>query len=131
MMRSYEKPPIYEACVKAFGIDWDNGVIFTYGDTIHCKYRVGKQKVSHERVHIKQQAKYGVEAWWARYLIDPDFRLSQEIEAYRAELDWINTNIKGIVERGARLQGIIIDLSSSMYGNIVTREEALNLLTAK
>lgn len=38
----------------------------------------------HEYIHSQQQAAHdaGVNGWWTEYLIDPNFRLQQEVEAY-------------------------------------------------
>ena len=33
MKFSKEKPVVYNRCKEAFGIDWDEGIIITYGDT--------------------------------------------------------------------------------------------------
>jgi len=128
MKTSKEKPPIYERCHKQFGVNWKEGVIFTYGDTIHCKYKIPKQKIAHEKVHIRQQLAYGVEEWWNRYFTDEDFRLEQEIEAYKEEIKWIRKNIKGLFDMRKRIGKIVKDLSSSMYGNITTKEEVIKLL---
>jgi len=127
-IRSKEKPPVFQACVDKFGISWNGGVIFTYGDTIHCKFRVGPQKIAHEKVHIKQQFAYGVEAWWDRYLADEQFRLEQELEAYKAEISWVYTKCRYIGLRARIFDAIVADLSSFMYGKIVTPEEARKLL---
>lgn len=121
-----EKPPIYNKCVKHFGVDWDNGVIFTYGDTIYCKYELPPNKIEHEATHIKQQGK-NPKKWWKRYFKDTEFRLEQEKEAYLAENKVVNLITDRelrfrIKEQNAR------DLSSSMYGNIISYTDALRLL---
>lgn len=126
--KSKEKPPIYERLVKAFGINWNRGVIIAYGDTIYCKRKLTQAKIVHEKTHLKQQAGMGVEAWWDKYIEDPQFRLLQEIEAYTNEIEWIKDNIYNMHERKALVDKIVLDLSSSMYGSIVTQEEAYNLL---
>lgn len=44
--------------------------------------------IAHEEIHFRQQDEYpgGVEAWWARYLEDAEFRLSMEVPAYLSHL---------------------------------------------
>ena len=91
---SSEKPPIYERAKDFFGVDWDKGVIFTYGDTIHCKFQITPDLVEHEKVHIEQQKELGPEKWWDRYLSYEDFRYHQEIEAYRAQYKFCKEHIK-------------------------------------
>jgi len=126
---STQKPPIYQKCVDAFGVDWEDGVIFTYGETIYCKHNpIHPSKQVHEGVHVLQQREYGKDPWWDRYLEDIDFRLQQEKEAYLVESEWAHKNIK---DRNERVRFIIRNartLSSSMYGNIISYSEAFKLL---
>lgn len=93
MKQSKEKPPVYDRCVEQFGVDWRKGVIITYGDTIHCRWKIKEPKLTHEKTHIQQQLEYGVEEWWNRYFIDEKFRLDQELEAYLNEIEWIKKHI--------------------------------------
>lgn len=129
MKLSKEKPPIYQRCVDKFGVDWEKGVIFTYEDTIHCKFDLGPDKIIHEKTHIDQQKEYGVEKWWDRYLEDEKFRLSQELEAYKNEANFIKNNIKDRNKRFMFLHLIARDLSSSMYGNIITYQEVFKIVS--
>lgn len=127
-MRIVSEPPpsrIYNACVKQFGVSFDDGVVFTYGDTVHSKYPMSKDLEIHEGVHVKQQVDYGVVAWWDKYLTDEDFRLSQELEAYKAQYKWAKKNIKSRDDRAKLLTRIARDLSGTMYGNLLTYQEAL------
>jgi hypothetical protein len=125
---SQEKPPIYEACAKQFGVNWNNGIIFTYGDVVHCKIKVSPRKLVHEKVHVEQQLSYGVEEWWERYLKDATFRLEQELEAYRAEIAWIKPNVHNLAEKRRMLSEIVTSLSSYIYGNLLTSQQAKELL---
>lgn len=125
---SKEKPPVYDECVKRFGVNWKRGVIFTYGNTIHCRYTISEQKIAHELTHVTQQKIIGTETWWQRYFNDVDFRLSQELEAYENEVRWVRSNIINRRLQQQTLEEIVFDLSGSMYGNIITREEAKKLL---
>lgn len=89
---STDVPPVYEAAVKKFGCDFNKGIVFTYGKTIHVK--IGKLRddvEAHETVHVVQQTKYpgGPAAWWERYMSDPKFCLEQELEAYRAQYAFV------------------------------------------
>lgn len=59
--------------------------IFAYGDKIYnpSKIPVYEDVVEHEKVHIKQQSQYtSPDYWYTKYLLDKDFRLDQEVEAY-------------------------------------------------
>lgn len=82
-----ERPPIWDALVEILG-KAPNGAIFAWGDTIYNpdRIKVTDYLVVHEKVHGRQQQAVGsVEAWWAKYLADPEFRFAQEVEAYGAQ----------------------------------------------
>jgi TPP-dependent pyruvate/acetoin dehydrogenase alpha subunit len=119
---SREKPPVYDELHEKFGVEWNKGVIITYGKTVHCKYKIPKQKKAHERVHIKQQ-KDPVK-WWKRYIEDVEFRREQEIEAYKKEVQWIRENIKGFKHKKDRIDKIVQDICSSMYGDMIGEQSA-------
>ncbi len=121
-------PEIYEKCRNQFGVDWERGVIITYGDTVYCKHSLPEHKIAHEYAHVIQQLNMGTEIWWKKYLTDKEFRLSQEVEAYQAEADYITKNIKDRNQRFNLLRQIYLDLSSSMYGNICSYSEAKKLI---
>lgn len=126
---SNEKPPVFDQCVELFGISWDN-TIFAYGDTIHGKdlQNLTDHVIEHEMVHLKQQGGNPI-AWWEKYLIDKDFRLSQEIEAYQREYRYLRgksfdrNGLHNLVRWWSR------NLSGKAYGNITTFKEAYNLIT--
>jgi len=124
---SADKPPVYDRVKDAFGADWDDGLIITYGDTIHVKGGVGltKDLIAHEAVHVGQQTLYpgGVDAWWDRYLVDKDFRLSQEQEAYGVQLVVIRDEVNNKRKRLARIATIVHSLYT-FYGDMMTKDEA-------
>jgi hypothetical protein len=92
---SSELPPNIEAIKAAFPeIDLTNA-IFTYGDTVYNAKPtdLNGQIEVHESVHIKQQ-ETGAEAWWNTYLSNETFRINQEAEAYRAQYNFVCSQIK-------------------------------------
>jgi hypothetical protein len=125
-------PPkwIYDACVDKFGIDFYKGVIFTVNNKIHIfdKRLLTRDLLAHELTHIEQQKEMGYKKWWEKYLEDTEFRLTQEYLAYQNQYQYC----KEFYSRNARrivLKHIIGSLSGPMYGNLITEEEARNLLT--
>lgn len=91
-------PPCYAAAQAKFGVNFfRDGVVFTYGDTIHV-YKGGltPDLVVHESMHIQQQKHYrgGAQGWWMDYIRDPEFRLEQELQAYRAQWNYVKTYYK-------------------------------------
>jgi hypothetical protein len=120
------KPEIYERLNKVFGVNWDDGIIITYGDTIYCKYPLTPEKIAHETIHTIQQQ--DPVAWWDKYIEDVDFRISQELEAYKAECEFIKKGNKSRNEKYQLIRQNAIDLSSFIYGNIISFSEAYKLL---
>lgn len=127
---SNEIPPIYERLKQLFNVEWDNGLVIAYGDTVYCKFSIDDALMVHESTHIRQQAEYpgGVEAWWERYLTDAKFRLDQEIEAYRAQAKHIRTYSKNRNAAFGYLHHLYTSLSGPMYGSVVSYEQAKLLI---
>jgi len=124
-------PPNYEEiCNVIPGVRGNEGIVFTYGDTVYSPSTTDlvDHLHQHESVHVNQQKQMGRDEWWAKYLVDADFRLQQEVQAYRVQYNlvakrrnWRNTE--------ALLSSIARDLSGEMYGNMLTYEEARKLIT--
>jgi len=126
-------PPNYDEISKRFPVRGRQTVVFTYGDTIYNP--IGRQLsadvIAHESVHIEQQMNFegGPDKWWERYLCYSDFRLEQEIEAYRAQVAFAR---RGYSTKDAKLIAAhcVRALSSDLYGKLVTEEQAKKLLYA-
>lgn len=118
-----DKPPNYAAIALVFPLPF--GTIFTYGDTCYNPDRVYMSPaiVAHERVHVKQQGK-DPEGWWLKYLTDPQFRYEQELEAHRVEWATATRYVKDRNKQLELVRPIAARLASSMYGNLVTSNEA-------
>ena len=123
---SSECPTIYQKCHDAFGVNWDDGVVITYGDVVYCKYPLSQDLIIHESVHVKQQTDMGVEEWWDKYLIDKEFRLSQEVPAYKEQIKFIVANVKDRNWRFKACHKIWQDMER-MYGNMVSYADAKKL----
>jgi hypothetical protein len=124
---SKNKPPkwILDEVKKQFGVLWESGVIFTYNGVIsNCKGEMTEDLLAHEGNHIKQQAKIGADNWWKKYFEDPQFRYQQELECYRKQYQWIKKNIQDRNEVFRHLMHYAKSLSSEMYGNIKTTQQA-------
>ncbi len=83
----------------------------------------------HEQTHERQQADYGVEQWWQMYIDNPTFRLTQEVEAYQNQFKFLKTVLNRL-GRKAALEQLAAQLSSELYGNIITKKEAKELIDA-
>jgi hypothetical protein len=125
---SKEKPPIYDALVAKFNVNWDTGLIVAYDGKIHSKDYIAPQKIIHERTHLDRQATLGNDVWWKLYLDNDVFRFEEEVLAYKAEANFIKKNIKNREDRFHMIRDIAICFSSDMYGKMITQQEALTLL---
>ncbi len=124
-------PPNYKQVAAKFDLTGKNP-IFCWGDTI---YFPGAQSdpptlpehlIVHESVHSKQQ-NGDPESWWEKYLTDPEFCLAQEIPAYQAQFNFLKDTM-GREDRRRWIKFFAKDLSSGMYGNMVTFEKAKELI---
>lgn len=122
-------PPNYAEIKKRFNPPI--GTVYAYGGVIYSPHssKLPADLVAHEEVHFGQQAAAGgPDVWWRRYLDDPEFRLEQEVEAYRVQYATLEALPRK--ERRRRLADICKTLASGMYGSIVTKEQARRLVTA-
>jgi len=106
--------------------------LFAYGDTIYHP-RGGKLPpalIAHEEVHGRQQGD-DVEGWWARYLVDPNFRLKMELEAHRVEYQLMVGTARTRNMRRLALSHIARKLSAPLYGRLITFDKAKKALKAE
>lgn len=134
-----EYPPNYELIKLA--LNPPPHTVFCYGETIYnpSGREIPPDLEHHEAVHSRQQAGYP-DAWWAKYLTDADFRLSQELEAYGEQYLFAKELIEAQAEEAAKqgkvlsagktrllkwaLEGMASALSSETYGTLITYGEA-------
>lgn len=104
--------------------------IFAYSPFIYSPLTTNlpTHLLKHEQVHLNQQ-NTNPEEWWNRYLTDKDFRLSQEVEAYQTQYRYLKRNIKNLQKLDYELDFLVSDLSSPMYGSIISPAVARNLIT--
>jgi hypothetical protein len=101
--------------------------LFTWGDTIYAtsNREIPPYTMMHEEVHSTQQKEYGSpQGWWDRYLTDPEFRLAQELAAYRREYRAFLRMYKDKNTRDSFLRFQALMLSSPMYGNLISFNDA-------
>lgn len=130
----HSPPPIeiYEACDQRFHIKGRRGVVFTVGGKLFNPDRVHIEPwlLAHEEVHSRRQLASGnVNAWWAKYLDDTRFRYVEELEAHREEWAIIQEQVSSRQQRRANLAFICKRLSGSLYGHMVSFQEAKRIIT--
>lgn len=99
----------------------------------------------HELVHWEQQQEFGdADKWWYEYLINADFRLKMEIEAYGKQYAFAKERIENAVasasEEGKRLaagknnllkfikEDMARALSGEEYGSLISYGQAETLI---
>lgn len=126
---SKEVPAIYPRLKEKFGVKFKD-IVIAYGDTIYCiDGNLPRHTIEHELVHLKQQAQIGVEKWWDKYINDNEFRLSQEIEAYKTQARYLRSHpfSMSLDHYNQWIYKLASDLSGPMYGNIISFNDALTL----
>lgn len=125
-------PPNYADIVAAIpAVKVRPLIIFTYGDTVYCPHadtNLSDHLIAHEQTHIDEQAIVGPEAWWERYLAQPEYRLEQELMAYQNQFHvlaekYTRNNRKLILSKMTK------DLAGTMYGKIIDKKQAWKLIT--
>lgn len=114
--------PFIEEYKKKFDIT--KYTIFACYPSIYTDYALTPDLLVHEMVHLKQQEEIGLTKWVYDFLEYPEKRLEYELEAYREQLKSIKDRNYKVKVRYQSAK----NLSSSLYGNICTFDEALELL---
>jgi hypothetical protein len=122
IFRPQSEFPLINEYKKIFAVD--DRTIFAYDNKIYSNYELSHDLIVHEYTHHRQQAEYGLEWWVKNYLNNPEFRLKMELEAYKAQLDSIKDRE---IRNKVRIRSAV-DLSSSLYNDIIKPEVALRLL---
>lgn len=126
-------PPNHDLICDAIeGVRGNESIVFTYGDTVYHPSggELAEHVKQHERVHIQQQTKMDKDEWWAEYLKNPQFRLEQELAAYRVQFKYIQRG-RNWRNTESLLSAISKDLSGDMYGNILSYQEARAAISKK
>lgn len=117
-----QKAPIFSWLKKTFPID-EKITLLTYGDAIYVPFdgALTPDLRIHELNHCRQQGFNQADAsnWWEKYLNEPEFRYSQELEAYREQYKFLKQHIKDRNKLFKELHRLAVDLSGPAYGKIV------------
>lgn len=125
-------PPNFPAIFRVFPGAYSASVIFAYAPDIYTMSPKGvtPEIIAHEMVHIERQLAYpgGVEAWWARYLWDVEWRYNEELVAHQAEYRHLAGMSRQL--RRSALKEIAKKLAAPLYGNMVTVAQAAKDIAA-
>ena len=130
------KPPewIMQGCLSKFRID-PGRTVWTYGDTIFAPGRdaLPDHIIAHEGVHARQQEAFdgGKDRWGEHYLINSQFRLEQEAEAYAAQYWFYCGKVSDRNRRALFRAQLAQQLSGPLYQLAVTASEARRMIELK
>ncbi|HEX6992373.1 MAG TPA: hypothetical protein VF151_10825 [Gemmatimonadales bacterium] len=127
------RPPMFEEIDATFNVA-GKPILFAWGDKIYNPENapVTRALQAHEYVHGTRQghADRNIEAWWKRYIADPQFRLEEEIPAHRAEYQFLRRSTRDRNRWNAYLVTVAGKLASPLYGKLVTDAQARQMLRA-
>lgn len=122
------KPPIFEDCIKAFGIGEKDKIVFSYGDILYNpnNANITPDLIRHEETHAEQQHHDPIVAkiWWQRYIADTVFRIEEEIQAYGEQYKFVCASVKDRNKRAQWLHEMASQLSGPIYGTGIAYSEA-------
>lgn len=103
--------------------------VVTFGNKVYCKGDMPPDLWEHEITHCKQQGYNSISAmrWWQKYIVDKKFRFEQELEAYRNQYRYAKKHYSRN-EAFKLLRRIAGDLSGPLYNNLVSYQEAYDLI---
>ena len=131
-------PPNWDKIKEAFPKAKEEQAVFCYKDVVHNPFgaTITRDLEVHEAVHSGQQGK-DPEAWWNRYISEPSFRVSQEIEAYGLQMYHLKTTKVEKEVEGRKvdmfiparvikwyLEKIAQTLSGPLYGSVIDYHKA-------
>lgn len=131
MIIRVEYPPIIAEIDAAFHT-MGKPIIYAFGDVIYnpAGVPISRPLVLHEATHGTRQIAMegGVEAWWKRYIADPEFRLNEEIPAHQNEYKMFRDLNHDRNLRAIYLQKVARKLASPLYGSLITFKDAKALV---
>ena len=106
-------------------------ICVAWGDTLYTYGELTPDLLEHEKVHLQRQRHSKVIGifWIARYVLSRKFRLNEEVLAYKAQWNFTEKWVKDRNWRFKCLIHLIDELSSSLYGNLCTKDKAKPLIT--
>lgn len=121
-------PPMFDEIDAVFKVRGKKGVVFTWGDAIYVPdgSYVSPSLRAHEGVHYSRQTNdtAKIEAWWKKYIVDPAFRLAEELPAHRAEYRQFCSEHRDFNERNRFLHAIAGRLSGPLYQGLLHPAQA-------
>lgn len=118
-------PPNIGIIDAAFSVKDKPNILYCYGTDCFnpTGFDVPEHLIAHETVHSVRQGS-DPDGWWHRYIVDKQFRLSEELVAHRTELAVFYRDFKDRNLQSRYLHSIAQRLSGPLYGNLLTHKQA-------
>src|SRR3990167_7042089 len=108
-----------------FGVT-EKETIVSYGNSIYAPNKqLTHDLLRHEMVHCERQRFNDDDAkrWWDLYMKDTQFRLQEELIAYKVQYQYCCNVYKDRNKQAKIRYALASELSSTRYGSIVTQQE--------
>lgn len=127
-----EYPPNFSEIQAHFDLT-NQKPVFAWGDKIYnpFKIEIPPDMLYHEYIHWQQQKHYTTPAiWWTKYIMDNEFRLEEEVEAYAHQYLFVKKHTPQYVYR-EMLEEAAENLSSPLYNLGITKNQAEAMIKRK
>ena len=125
-----KEAPNLQLLKDTFGVS-EGDIIIAYGDKIYSPNKqITHDLLVHEMVHCERQG-YNeriAERWWERYMLDKEFRLAEEILAYRQQYLYCCRVYTDRNRRHKILHSLAKELAHERYGKLCSHSEAMQFL---
>lgn len=131
------KKPWFYPILKLFfpkanfdGTEERNGTVIVFGNKIYTKFPISEPLYIHEATHCKQQnySFWGGVKWWWKYVRSPEYRLKQELEAYRNQYECFKNLEKDREKRNQYAILLAKDCAGELYKNMGGYNTILNFI---
>ncbi len=131
---SSARPPIYDRLLQRFGgVEWEQGdEVVAWNGVIYAKHELTHDVIVHEMNHLQHQQNYkgGPDAYLERYLSDGEFRMWEEVAAFRAQLSALQAENPPRADLAWCKEKFARDLcDSSVYDIDITHAQAIRMLS--
>ena len=130
-IKDIKEAPNLQVLKDRFGVD-ERYVIISYGNAIYSpKKELTPDLLVHELIHCERQgfSPDSAKRWWEMYLRDENFRLQEELIAYKAQFEYCCKVYKDRNKRTKIQVALAQQLASEQYGKVITFGKALELLS--
>lgn len=121
-------PPLMDQIDAKFKVS-GKPVIFAWNGKIYNPQGIyiPVQLIAHEKIHSDRQDN-NPEGWWAKYIVDDEFRFFEELEAHLQELKVFEGIYTDRNVRARYKHNLAVRLSSALYLNVVSYPDVMRIL---